>query len=77
MDDCRWPIPDEICSVVGLSVLNVERRAKYLLPRFSTDTILMHLGISGTVRIIEQDTPIVKHDHFDLVFQHRKNLRLN
>jgi formamidopyrimidine-DNA glycosylase len=73
----RWPIPDEICSVVGLPVLNVERRAKYLLLRFSTGTILMHLGMSGTVRVIEQETPIAKHDHFDLVFQHGKTLRLN
>ncbi len=73
----RWPIPDEICSVVGLPVLDVERRAKYLLLRFSTGTVLMHLGMSGTVRVIEKDTPIAKHDHFDLIFQHGKVLRLN
>ncbi|PKG85032.1 DNA-formamidopyrimidine glycosylase [Colwellia sp. 75C3] len=73
----RWPIPEEICSVVGLPVLNVDRRAKYLLLRFSTGTILMHLGMSGTVRVIEPETPIAKHDHFDLVFQHGKTLRLN
>ncbi|PKI16460.1 bifunctional DNA-formamidopyrimidine glycosylase/DNA-(apurinic or apyrimidinic site) lyase [Colwellia sp. 12G3] len=73
----RWPIPDEISSVVGLTVLDVERRAKYLLLRFSTGTILMHLGMSGTVRVIEKGTAIAKHDHFDLVFQHGKVLRLN
>ena len=73
----RWPIPDEISSVIGLPVLNVERRAKYLLLRFSTGTVLMHLGMSGTVRVIEQDTAIAKHDHFDLVFTHGKTLRLN
>jgi len=73
----RWPIPDEVCSVVGLPVLNVERRAKYLLIRFSTGTLLLHLGMSGTIRVIEQGTPVAKHDHFDLVFQHGKVLRLN
>ncbi|WP_019029294.1 bifunctional DNA-formamidopyrimidine glycosylase/DNA-(apurinic or apyrimidinic site) lyase [Colwellia piezophila] len=73
----RWPIPDEVHSVVGLSVLKVERRAKYLLLRFSTGTLLLHLGMSGTIRVIEQDTPVAKHDHFDLVFQHGKVLRLN
>ncbi|TMM45687.1 bifunctional DNA-formamidopyrimidine glycosylase/DNA-(apurinic or apyrimidinic site) lyase [Colwellia ponticola] len=73
----RWPIPDEVSSVIGLPVLNVERRAKYLLLRFSTGTVLMHLGMSGTVRVIEQDTVIAKHDHFDLVFAHGKTLRLN
>jgi len=73
----RWPIPEEVHSVVGLSVLNVERRSKYLLLRFSTGTLLLHLGMSGTVRVIEHDTPIAKHDHFDLVFEHGKTLRLN
>jgi len=73
----RWPIPDEIRSVVGLSVLKVDRRAKYLLIRFSTGTLLLHLGMSGTVRVIEESTPVAKHDHFDLVFQHGKALRLN
>ncbi|GAW95058.1 MULTISPECIES: bifunctional DNA-formamidopyrimidine glycosylase/DNA-(apurinic or apyrimidinic site) lyase [Colwellia] len=73
----RWPIPDEIHSVVGLQVLGVDRRAKYLLLRFKTGTLLLHLGMSGTIRIIEHDTPIVKHDHFDLAFQHGKVLRFN
>jgi formamidopyrimidine-DNA glycosylase len=73
----RWPIPDEVCSVIGLPVLKVDRRAKYLLIRFSTGTLLLHLGMSGTIRVIEQDTPVAKHDHFDLVFQHGKALRLN
>jgi formamidopyrimidine-DNA glycosylase len=73
----RWPIPDEVRSVVGLPVLNVERRAKYLLIRFSTGTLLLHLGMSGTIRVIEQNTPVAKHDHFDLAFQHGKVLRLN
>lgn len=73
----RWPIPDEVHSIVGLPVLNVDRRAKYLLLRFTTGTLLLHLGMSGTVRVIEHDTPVAKHDHFDLVFQHGKVLRLN
>jgi formamidopyrimidine-DNA glycosylase len=73
----RWPIPDEVCSVIGLQVLRVDRRAKYLLLRFSTGTLLLHLGMSGTIRVIEKDTPVAKHDHFDLVFQHGKALRLN
>jgi len=73
----RWPIPDDIRSVVGLPVLKVDRRSKYLLIRFSTGTLLIHLGMSGTIRVIEQSTPIAKHDHFDLVFQHGKALRLN
>lgn len=73
----RWPIPEEVHSIVGLQVLRVDRRAKYLLLRFETGTLLLHLGMSGTVRVIEQDTAVAKHDHFDVVFSHGKVLRLN
>ena len=73
----RWPIPDEVSAVVGQLVLAVDRRAKYLLVRFETGTLLLHLGMSGTIRIIENNTPVAKHDHFDLVFENGKALRLN
>jgi formamidopyrimidine-DNA glycosylase len=73
----RWPIPDEVHSIVDLPVLSVDRRAKYLLIRFKTGTLLLHLGMSGTIRVIEQGTLVAKHDHFDVVFQHGKVLRLN
>ena len=73
----RWPIPDTVHAVTGQKVLNVERRSKYLLLRFTTGTLLIHLGMSGTIRVIEAATPVAKHDHFDLVFSHGKALRLN
>ncbi len=73
----RWPIPDEVHSIVGLPVLSVDRRAKYLLLRFSSGTLLLHLGMSGTLRVIEKETPVAKHDHFDLVFNNENVLRLN
>ena len=73
----RWPIPQEVKQLTGQEVLNVDRRAKYLLIRFTTGTLLLHLGMSGTIRIIDQSTPIAKHDHFDLAFIHGKVLRLN
>jgi len=73
----RWPIPDEVKLLTGQKVEQVERRAKYLLIKFSTGTLVLHLGMSGTIRIIDSSTPIVKHDHFDLIFGHNKTLRLN
>jgi formamidopyrimidine-DNA glycosylase len=73
----RWPIPDEVQTIVGQSVVSVERRAKYLLLRFNTGTLLLHLGMSGTIRIIDKATPIAKHDHFELVFINGTVLRLN
>ncbi len=73
----RWPIPQEVQQLTGQEVLAVDRRAKYLLIRFATGTLLLHLGMSGTIRIIKQSTAVVKHDHFDLAFGHGKVLRLN
>ena len=60
----RWPIPEEVQSIVGQTVTAVDRRAKYLLVRFSTGTLLLHLGMSGTIRVIDESTPVAKHDHF-------------
>jgi len=73
----RWPIPDEVQTIVGQSVIAVERRAKYLLLRFTTGTLLLHLGMSGTIRVIDKNTPVAKHDHFELVFINGTVLRLN
>lgn len=73
----RWPIPEEVQNCVGQNVLAIERRAKYLLLRFSTGTLLLHLGMSGTIRVIDESTSVAKHDHFDLVFINGTTLRLN
>jgi len=73
----RWPIPEEVHSVVGKTLEKIERRSKYLLLRFSNGTLLLHLGMSGSVRILEQYTPAVKHDHFEMLFDNEKILRLN
>jgi formamidopyrimidine-DNA glycosylase len=73
----RWPIPDEVQSIVGHNVLSIKRRSKYLLIEFSHGTLLIHLGMSGTIRVIDASTPVAKHDHFDLAFVNQKALRLN
>lgn len=73
----RWPIPEEVQSIVGQRVITVDRRAKYLLVRFDTGTLLLHLGMSGTIRVIDESTPVAKHDHFDLIFVNGTALRLN
>ncbi|MDT0604165.1 bifunctional DNA-formamidopyrimidine glycosylase/DNA-(apurinic or apyrimidinic site) lyase [Thalassotalea castellviae] len=73
----RWPIPDEVQSLVGKKVLAIKRRSKYLMIEFSHGTLLIHLGMSGTIRVIDASTPVAKHDHFDLAFANKKALRLN
>lgn len=73
----RWPIPEEVKKLVGLNVNAVERRAKYLLLRCDAGTLLLHLGMSGTIRVIDETVPVAKHDHFELVFMNGVVLRLN
>ena len=73
----RWPIPDEVKQLAGHKVIKVDRRAKYLLLRFEIGTLLIHLGMSGTIRVIEKSTAVAKHDHFELTFINNKVLRLN
>lgn len=74
----RWPIPTlELQSLVGQTVEQVERRAKYILLHTPKGVILLHLGMSGSLRISDPETPVGKHDHVDLVFANNKIIRLN
>ncbi|MFT4923963.1 MAG: formamidopyrimidine-DNA glycosylase [Phenylobacterium sp.] len=73
----RWPIPDEIQNLVGHTVLQVERRAKYLLIKSAAGTAILHLGMSGKLCVVDKDTPIQKHDHVDIEFANDKILRYN
>lgn len=62
----RWPVPAEIHKAEGRKLQAVERRGKYLLFRFSNGTIISHLGMSGSMRIIQYNEPPMFHDHVDL-----------
>lgn len=65
----RWPIPTNLGSIItGHKVKSVERRAKYLLLHFGHGTLIMHLGMSGSLRILPRGSEPEKHDHFDLEF---------
>lgn len=72
----REPFPDFHSEPVGQLVLSVTRRSKYLLIEFETGTLLVHLGMSGNLRWLEQEGTAGKHDHLDLVFQ-KGRIRLN
>ncbi len=74
----RWPIPDDLAiQMCGNTVHAVERRAKYLLLRTEAGTLLIHLGMSGYLRVLEQAQPPGKHDHADIEFTGGICLRLN
>ncbi|WP_341938124.1 bifunctional DNA-formamidopyrimidine glycosylase/DNA-(apurinic or apyrimidinic site) lyase [Marinimicrobium sp. C2-29] len=68
----RWPVPGPLAAAIeGRTLLEVSRRGKYLLLRFDNGTALIHLGMSGSLRIVERKEPPRFHDHFDLVFGSR------
>jgi formamidopyrimidine-DNA glycosylase len=63
----RWPIAANVeAAVRGRTVRSVERRAKYILIRFDTGTLILHLGMSGSLRLVKADAPLRAHDHWDL-----------
>ncbi|MFU8814281.1 MAG: bifunctional DNA-formamidopyrimidine glycosylase/DNA-(apurinic or apyrimidinic site) lyase [Pseudomonadales bacterium] len=72
----RWPV--ELPQTLrGQVVQGVERRGKYLLLRFEAGCLILHLGMSGSLRILPGDAPVLKHDHVDLLLDSGKVLRLN
>jgi formamidopyrimidine-DNA glycosylase len=73
----RWPIPANLPELLqGQTVRSLQRRAKYLLVEFDHGTLILHLGMSGSLRIQPVGTPPEKHDHFDLVLDAGQLLRL-
>ena len=67
----RWPIPDAVRSLTGRVVLEVRRRGKYLLFDCGDGHLIVHLGMSGSLRLVAAGTPPGKHDHFDLAIGDR------
>ena len=64
----RWPIARDLSeSLRGTRILDLSRRAKYLLIDCDRGHLIVHLGMSGSLRLVTRDTPIGKHDHYDLV----------
>jgi formamidopyrimidine-DNA glycosylase len=72
----RWPISDDMeRRLTGTTIESVGRRAKYLLLNTGKGTAIIHLGMSGSVFIVENDTPAGVHDHFDIRLDSGKSLR--
>src|SRR3546814_20820340 len=65
--DRRWPIPPDIAErLPGQRIDAVRRRAKYLLLDTAAGSALLHLGMSGSLRVLPADAPGRVHDHFDI-----------
>ena len=74
----RWPIEANLSTLLSGKVVNaVTRRGKYLLLEFVNDALMIHLGMSGSLKILRKSEPAGKHDHVDVVFGNGCILRYN
>ncbi|MHA6205914.1 bifunctional DNA-formamidopyrimidine glycosylase/DNA-(apurinic or apyrimidinic site) lyase [Dyella soli] len=68
--DLRWPIPPQITELLpGQRIDAVERRAKYLLLHTAAGSALLHLGMTGVLRVLPPDALVGKHDHVDIALE--------
>jgi formamidopyrimidine-DNA glycosylase len=76
--DLRWPIPYEVVErLPGQRIAAVRRRAKYLLIDTQAGSALLHLGMSGSLRVLPEKTPAEAHDHVDIAIAGGRVLRFN
>lgn len=72
----RWPVSEQITTELpGQTILSTDRRGKYLLLHTARGCLLIHLGMSGSIRIVDDSQPAGTHDHVDIVFEGGKVLR--
>ncbi|WP_405233169.1 bifunctional DNA-formamidopyrimidine glycosylase/DNA-(apurinic or apyrimidinic site) lyase [Lentisalinibacter salinarum] len=74
----RWPVaPDIAARAQGQRITAVDRRAKYLLIRLESGSLMLHLGMSGSLRIVPAEAPLRTHDHLELVLDDGHRLRFH
>ncbi len=73
----RWPVPTDVTALQGAKVKSVQRRGKYLLINVLAGTAIVHLGMSGSLRICKSHEPRRKHDHIELAMSSGSVLRFH
>ena len=73
----RWPVPDEVQQADGQRVTGLFRRAKYMMIELGTGGLMIHLGMSGSLRLCEEHEAPRKHDHVDIVLENGVCIRFN
>ncbi|MBW2505206.1 MAG: bifunctional DNA-formamidopyrimidine glycosylase/DNA-(apurinic or apyrimidinic site) lyase [Deltaproteobacteria bacterium] len=74
----RWPVPECLKTLLpGQKVHDIERRSKYLLIRLEAGTLIVHLGMTGHLRVVKATSARRKHDHFEILFHDGTVLRFN
>ena len=69
-------MPDRLASLLqGHCIRTLDRRGKYLLFGTSTGTLIAHLGMSGSLRLVTEDVLVGAHDHLDIRFDSGRVLR--
>lgn len=65
----RWPVTPELAQTLpGQRIEAIDRRGKYLLARTAVGTLILHLGMSGSLRIVPAGAPATVHEHVDIEF---------
>ena len=73
----RWPVPDDLSArVAGQHIIQIDRRGKYLIINLSHGALILHLGMSGSLRVQDSATPAGVHDHVDLILDNHTCIRL-
>lgn len=71
----RWPVPSHLKNTLpNQKILNIKRRAKYILIQFENGHLMIHLGMSGRLEFLRKDISPHKHDHVDIQFHNTKNI---
>jgi formamidopyrimidine-DNA glycosylase len=74
----RWPVAATLAADLrDQRIVAVGRRAKYLLLQLDRGTLILHLGMSGSLRVLPAATPRLAHDHLELLLDSQQALRLN
>jgi len=73
----RWPVSEQVHQLQGQNVQKVSRRGKYIIVHFENGALLIHLGMSGNLRVVEPGVPVQKHDHVDFLVNSGKIIRYN
>ena len=74
----RWDIPSHLKRILkNQRILKISRRAKYLLLHFDLGQLVIHLGMSGSISVVDSFEPLKKHEHFELKLDNSTSLRFH
>ena len=74
----RWPVNANLAQLVeGQTITHLSRRAKYLLMQLEHGSMLVHLGMSGSLRIVQANTQLRKHDHIEMQMSNGPTVRFH